>query len=311
MVAWWLLTSMVPLSLMAPEIQAPKAYRVAVLSDLNGSYGSTTYKTRVHDAVLWLTHTLKPHAVISTGDMIAGQRKGLDHRGMWRAFHRAVTTPLSRAAIPFAPSPGNHDASGYRAFQAERHEYTRQWSRHRPAVEFVEDTYYPLHYAYTVGPALFISLDDTVVGDLGSPQRLWLEDILKANKKPLVFVYGHLPLFPVAQGREHEILKDPKLERLLRRHKVDAFISGHHHAYYPGKRQGLHLIHTGCMGSGPRALVGSAQRSLPSAAVITYDSSGKWTVEAHTGPNMAHRIPRATLPPMLTHLNQSLLRDDI
>lgn len=312
MATWLLLTSMIPLWMMSTEAQTVKPYQVVVLSDLNGSYGSTTYKPRVHDAVNWITQTLKPQVVISTGDMIAGQRKGLEYLSMWRAFHKTVTTPLTKAGIPFAPSPGNHDASGYRAFRSERRLYMKQWDAHRPKVNFVEDTYYPLYYAYTVGPALFVSLDDTLVGDLGTPQRLWLEGVLKQHKdKALTFVYGHLPLFPVAQGREHEILHDPKLEKMLKRYNVNAFISGHHHAYYPGKRDGLGLVHTGCLGSGPRKLVGDTQRSLPSAVVLRFNAQGQWSVEAYTGSGMTQRIPRSTLPPMLTHMNQSVIRDDL
>ena len=48
--------------------------RVAVISDLNGSYGSTAYAKEVARAVERIID-LRPDLVISTGDMVAGQRR--------------------------------------------------------------------------------------------------------------------------------------------------------------------------------------------------------------------------------------------
>jgi len=45
--------------------------RVAVISDMNGSYGSTEYESTVDGAVRRIV-ALKPNLVISTGDMVAG-----------------------------------------------------------------------------------------------------------------------------------------------------------------------------------------------------------------------------------------------
>ena len=49
------------------------ALRVVVISDLNGSYGSTSYSKRIPVAIQRII-ALKPDLVISTGDMVAGQR---------------------------------------------------------------------------------------------------------------------------------------------------------------------------------------------------------------------------------------------
>ena len=52
---------------------AAKPTRVVVVSDLNESYGSTRYSPAVDEAVCQ-TIALAPDVVISTGDMVAGQR---------------------------------------------------------------------------------------------------------------------------------------------------------------------------------------------------------------------------------------------
>jgi hypothetical protein len=115
--------------------------RVAVISDLNGSYGDPTYDAPVHTAVRRIIAE-RPDVVLCTGDMVAGQRAGLDYEAMWAGFHAAVTDPLSAAGIPLAVSPGNHDASAYDGFENERRVYAATWQARRPAVEFVDGADY-------------------------------------------------------------------------------------------------------------------------------------------------------------------------
>jgi len=94
--------------LATPLAAQPQAVptRVVVVSDLNESYGSTRYSAAVDDAVR-RTVALAPDLVISTGDMIAGQRlspplNAGEVRAMWEAFDRHVTTPLAQAGLPVA-----------------------------------------------------------------------------------------------------------------------------------------------------------------------------------------------------------------
>ena len=55
---------------------------------------------------------------------------------MWTEFHRTVTEPLAAAGIPFAITPGNHDASAYPNFAHERAAYRVAWADHRPDLDF-------------------------------------------------------------------------------------------------------------------------------------------------------------------------------
>lgn len=289
-----------------------EVYTLAVISDLNGSYGSTTYGQPVHNAVNWIIDQINPHLVVSTGDMVAGQQAGHDYRAMWQAFHNAVTQPMTAANIPLAVTPGNHDASGYSAFANERAIFVDEWQQHRPALNFLDDTNYPLHYAFEMGPALFISLDATRVGPLDFNQRQWVANILDTYQDyPVKFIYGHIPLFPVAQGRESEILKDFELEQLLHDYNVQMMISGHHHAYYPGQRGALRLMHTACLGSGPRRLITQSQPSDRAVILIHYDSTGILASEAYSGTNFQHVIPRTDLPESLNAGNLLIYRDDL
>jgi predicted MPP superfamily phosphohydrolase len=62
------------LALLVALPAAARALRVVVISDLNGSYGSTDYASAVTGAVRRIV-ALAPDLVIITGDMVAGQRR--------------------------------------------------------------------------------------------------------------------------------------------------------------------------------------------------------------------------------------------
>ena len=286
--------------------------RIVVLSDMNGSYGSTHYHPAVR-AAIETTIALKPDLVLSTGDMVAGQRSGLDYRGMWRSFHNTVTEPLEEAGIPFAVTPGNHDASGYAIHSTERRTYVRQWNRHRPDLDFIDDSEYPLRYTFSMGSTFFVSLDDTMLGPLSSDDMEWLERQLQIGEAfPHQIVYGHVPLYPFAEGRRDDSINDPALEQMLNTYGVDAFISGHHHAYYPGHRGDLRLVSTSCLGSGPRALLGTEEVSARSILLIEIDrDTGITTLEALSGGEFDEEVPRYTLPTMVGEGATAILRDDV
>lgn len=61
------------------------AQRVVVISDLNGSYGSTDYSSHVSRAVSRIKE-IKPDVILITGDMVAGMKNGLNYQAMWDSF---------------------------------------------------------------------------------------------------------------------------------------------------------------------------------------------------------------------------------
>ncbi len=88
----------------AAKVESP-LLRVAVISDLNHSYGTIGYDPPVKAAIKRLLE-LKPDIVLCTGDMIAGQRlapklsrKKLE--AMWQGFHGTISRPLREAGIIF------------------------------------------------------------------------------------------------------------------------------------------------------------------------------------------------------------------
>ena len=286
--------------------------RIAVVADLNGQYGSTIYDPSVHKGVRRIVG-LAPDLVLSAGDMIGGQRESLDYRAMWSAFHDAVSDPFERAAIPFVVVPGNHDASAYSKFELERRLFIDEWTHRRPDVTFVDDSHYPLRHAFVKGPALFIALDATMSGPLSEAQRQWVESTLEAHDHyPIKIVYGHLPLYPFAQGHAtNEVLADSALEQLLIDHRVDLFISGHHQAYFPGRRGPLRLVGTSSLAAGARKLLGSEERAAPSFVWIEIDAGEITSVNALPFPHFNVPVAREDLPFAVGHNGEWIVRDDL
>ena len=277
--------------------RAAGALDVVVISDLNGSYGSVRYDARVKNAVARIIE-MDPDLVISTGDMVAGQRKPhlseKEVRAMWRAFHAAVSDPLQKAGIPFAVTPGNHDASAYGGFEREREIFAQEWRGRKPALNYRGAGNYPFFYSFEMGGVVFASLDATTLGPLSGGQNGDLTK-LSASGKPVV-VFSHLPLWPFAQKREREIIGDPGLEDVYRKSGVVLHLSGHHHAYYPGWKDGVAYVSQACLGGGPRRLIGQSQRSERSFTHLKFGPGGTFSVDAYKAPDFRNKIRITSLP---------------
>ncbi len=294
----------------------PADMRVFVISDLNGSYGSIEYHRPVRRAVQLLL-ALEPDLVISTGDMVAGQRrpplKGPRIKKMWQRFHQEVTHPLMAMEIPFAVTPGNHDASFYKTFHMERAIYKDEWLRRAPDVHYIDRSGYPFNYAFSMGDALFISLDVTGVGKLPDRQKRWLRHILERHAPHYRhrIVFSHVPMWPFAHGRETEVTMDFALENILQSNRVDLYLSGHHHAYYPGFKDGIRYISQACLGGGPRPVIGTKQRSKRAITVIGLNHDGSISVQAIKGPDYIHLLSVTKLPPKIQFEGGELTRLDL
>ena len=236
--------------------------RIGLISDLNSSYGSTTYIPQVSQGLKQLL-ALQPALVVCAGDMVAGQKPGLSAAqldAMWEGFARTVLMPVRQAGRPFLPAVGNHDGSP--GFEADRAAVRRFWTPRRQALglRFVDVADFPFHYS-ALQNEVFWLVWDASSGRIPASQLSWARQQLaspEARQARLRLVVGHLPLVGVSQGRDRagEVLDQvDAVQNLLEQGRVQAYISGHQHAWFPARRGQLDLIQLGAMGSGPRRLL--------------------------------------------------------
>ncbi|WP_291429811.1 metallophosphoesterase [Deinococcus sp.] len=277
--------------------------RVAILSDFNGPYGSTAYPPALGRSVARIVNDWRPDAVLSAGDLIAGQKASLTDtqvRAMWAAFDRDVRAPLNRAGIPFAFTLGNHDASLLR----DRREARTYWQAHPPALAFVNRADFPFRSSFTLGGGtVFVAILDAAGPVVDAGQRAWLAAQLAsapARAASIRLVMGHLPLAGVSEGKNRvgEVIRDAgPLRQVMQDGRVLAYISGHHAAYYPGRLGtpgqlasagqpgGLNVLASG--GIGGRDYVGHPGTARSTLTLLTlHPATGRatfQTVDADTG----------------------------
>lgn len=301
--------------------------RLVVISDLNSAYGSTDYDPEV-DKGLALVPFWGPDLVVCSGDMVAGQSASLtstEIQAMWAAFDEHVAGVLRNYRIPFGFTVGNHDASsaqnsqGNFLFQQERDLAMDYWNnpKHDPGVTFVDRFEFPFYYTFEQQGVFFLVWDGSSA--FIPPEKLrWVEDALgsdRAQQAKMRVVLGHLPLYGIAVGRNKpgEVLANAnEMRAMLEKYNVHTYISGHQHAYYPGHRGDLQLLHTGILGSGPRALIDGNQPPLKAITVldITFDHPELTTYTTYNLQTL-DLIEHKTLPRFLLGHNGLVLRRDV
>lgn len=301
--------------------------RLVAISDLNSAYGSTDYDPEV-DKGINLLPFWEPDMVVCSGDMVAGQKTSLTEsqiKAMWAAFDDHIAAPLRQANIPFGFTIGNHDASGAKGeegsfkFQQERDLASEYWNdpEHNPGVEFIDKSQFPFFYTFKHKDIFFMAWD-------GSTHRIppekmaWVEKALaspEAQQAKMRILLSHLPLYAVAEGRNKfgAVMADAdELRNMLEKYNVHTYISGHQHAYYPGHRGKLQLLHMGLMGSGPRALIGTEVRSAKAITVIDINfNSPELTTYTTYDMKTLELIDYKQLPRFLTGHNGIVLRRDV
>ena len=290
--------------------------KLGLISDLNGSYGSTSYSRAVQRGVTLLLRQ-QPDLVLCAGDMVAGQKRSLSNtqlKAMWAGFEQSVRAPLQQAGIALLPAIGNHDGSsqqnqGRWIYGRERKQADLFWHKHRGDLQFgfIESKRFPFQYVWR-RPGLFVIVIDASSANVDSSQRRWIQAALNStHRQPddLCLVMGHLPLTAFSEGRARagECVANPQgLAGLLRRGGVDLVISGHHHAWYPSESMGLRLLSLGAMGSGPRRTIGSSSTSPPSLTFLEWSRPSKLiretTIDLNTMQPMANDgLPRQVSVP--------------
>ena len=292
----------------APSLPSPSGerLRLGLISDLNSSYGSTTYIPAVHQGLGHLL-ALHPALVVCAGDMVAGQKRGLSTaqlERMWDGFARDVLQPVRRQGLPFLPAIGNHD--GAPGFLDDRIVAAQFWQARKQGLglQFVDSSGFPFHYS-ALQDNVFWLVWDASSSRIPSAELTWARHQLnspQARNAGLRLVVGHLPLFGLSQGRDRpgEVLHQAAaIQTLLEQGNAQAYISGHQHAWYPARRGHLDLIQLGALGSGPRRLISGNLPAQQSFTTLDVDWTAGTLRETSYGAASGRRLRWSTLPAQL------------
>lgn len=257
-------------------VPAKGSKRIAFISDINSSYGSTDYSSHAKAAIQWIADAgHEVDLVLGAGDFIAGQSGSLRRQqieAMWSGFGRHVYDPIRHAGIPFGFSLGNHDIN----LELDREvalDYWKQGANQQDLqIKLIDSTGFPFRYTFTEPQKeiFVITLDLNTQKD----QLDWVEKALQSDeaaRAKYVFVSAHFPLFALtkvynSQGGVQTHYQD--LFELFQKYEVDMFFSGHHAAYFPGKKKELFLLSLGEMGGDGRDYVGASIQAPSSLSIM-------------------------------------------
>ena len=272
------IVTLVLFSLICPSWQIepqPKTVKIAVISDLNSSYGATVYHPDVATTLKALD-SIKPDIILCGGDMVAGQKAShtkAQLQSMWSSFNNHVLKPIQKMNVPFGFTVGNHDASP--GYQEDRQTAQEFWmaKRSQLGLKYVDDSHFPFYFSYQQQNIFFISWD-AAGATVNQEVFNWMEQQLQskaAKKAKLRVLLGHLPLYAIvaSKNKPGEVLAHHQdAANFFRKNGIDLYISGHQHAYYPARQQQLRLLNAGCIGEGPRPLLGDDKPATRAYTII-------------------------------------------
>lgn len=299
--------------------QKNQKLKILLISDLNDSYGTVGYSQEVKDVISNIG-TIQPDIILCGGDMVAGQKTTLNEgqlRAMWTGFQDQVLTPISAKKIPFGFTMGNHDASPSYVLDREVSSEFWQNNKSKTNLTFVDDTHFPFYFSYIKNNIFFISWDASS-SVIPVEVKEWMQEQFSsaaAKKARGRIVLGHLPLYAIvaSKNKSGEVLDraDETLD-FLKQHDVDMYISGHQHAYYPATKEKVTLLNSGCLGGGPRSLLGHSAAPQKAYAVIEVAKNKKRFKAEITGyePRFHTHIPLHALPTQVTGFNGTINRID-
>ncbi len=319
-------TAIAPTGLFAPQ---RGDIRLAIISDLNSNYGSTDYRPEVITGMALLPDW-QPDLVICGGDMVAGQSLNLSASeidAMWAAFDAKILAPVRSAGLPFALTIGNHDASSYQdsgpnrkqfIYVLDRQETAKYWAGHQSDTDlaFVEASGFPFYYSFTNNDIFYLTWDASSA-NVPPEQVAWADRALaspEAQNAKLRIVLGHLPMYAVSQRRDRpgEYLNGAdELRQLLERRNVHTYISGHHHAYFPGKVGNLNTLNLGALGSGPKSLLATTTAPFQTLTIMDLFLDTASTVYTTYNMNTMEVVDPQALPRQIVGPNGRELRQDV
>ena len=108
-----------------------------------------------------------------------------------------------------------------------------------------------------------------------------------------------------SKNKAGEVLADnEKTTIFFKKNGIDLYISGHQHAYYPASEQQLRLLNAGCIGEGPRPLLGHDSPATRAYTIIEVPANDPKMFNYKTFiPNTGKQIELSILPDSVIGFN--------
>ncbi len=259
--------------------QPQPAWKFAVLCDTRGDNNLDRLEPSwVNESVVGLIagEIVRDGAemVIVPGDLVSGGRRTQTPYAAQFAAWRKAMAPVYDSGIKVYPVRGNHEDDPFLVFGKN--------SLKTAYLEAFSDPWIPsdgpageekLTYGFVHRNAFFVGLDQFI-----TPLRVnqaWLDEQLKNNKEPHVFVYGHAPAFSI---RHSDSLASHPKERddfwnSLGNAGVRIYFAGHDHFYNRARAEDRagNTIHQVVVGSGGAPLSKWKSRSYAEGDRIVND----------------------------------------
>ncbi|UCG83380.1 MAG: metallophosphoesterase [Dehalococcoidia bacterium] len=249
---------------MPPDPSAPDDCTAdfIVFGDSQGSFGYIWPVAPSFDNMVSLLNEMDAPFAVHVGDMYVGDSFfAADVDKQAATFQKDV----AKLVMPLYPVMGNHDAQG------------KGWIVARDIFFHGDRTY----YSFDNGDSHFIILDAYIPdswSSISDEQIRWLEDDLRRNTKPHIFVFVHAPLYPLGwhKGTSLDLdieLRD-RLASLLIEYQADVIFNGHEHFYASFEYGGLMQVTTG--GAGAKLRTPAQYDELIEEYGYTADEITRW-----------------------------------
>lgn len=195
--------------------------------------------------------------VVSTGDNFYKVGISSVSDPQWESsFYKIYSDPwLQRRWYPVL---GNHDYGGKVFEQVKKSDPQQCWQMRDRwyKVNLKEhdgpdaDIFFTDSVAFTGGEKFPFSIFGTSVNAIDAEAHyVWLEKHLRESEAPMKIVVGHYPIYSI--GPHGGKMKMERLDRLLRRYGVTAYVNGHDHCLYHIQSREMDYI---CSGGGSQEL---------------------------------------------------------
>ncbi|UYV35709.1 metallophosphoesterase [Rhodobacteraceae bacterium D3-12] len=183
-------------------------------------------------AVVSRVNALAPDFVIHLGDMIhPTPDQATDDRD--RSVER-FNSIFSQLKVPLHLVPGNHDIGD------KPDPSTPAKSCEQAFVDAYQDYFGADHLSFSHGESHFILINGQTINTNSTSEAEqwdWIESELETNSDKRIFMFGHQPLRLSAddEAEHYDNTAEPgrgRLLDLLRKHKVEAWFSGHVHTFF-------------------------------------------------------------------------------